>query len=104
MNMLIELFRLPHFLREGYLYHFLRLLDRRAVVMIKYADTKLDHSADILESSALKKMRQDLELTSDADFFLLLGVAERLSPGIYFALAGDPATIEEKFIELFESF
>lgn len=52
----------------------------------------------------LKKLRTDLDLLPDADFLLLLGVAERLSPGIYFALAGDPATIEEKFIELFESF
>jgi len=43
-------------------------------------------------------------LTYEADFSVLLGIAEKLSPGIYVALAGDPASIEAKFVELFESF
>jgi hypothetical protein len=59
-------------------------------------------------------------LNNDADFSVLLGIAEKLYPGIYVVLAGkklasilgwdsyfflgDPASIELKFIELFQSF
>jgi hypothetical protein len=45
-----------------------------------------------LEASVVKKLRADLDLNSDADFDVLLGVAEKLSPGIYVALAGIPLT------------
>jgi len=57
-----------------------------------------------LEASIVKKIRLDLEMSSEADFSIVLGIAEKLSPGIYVALAGDPASIELKFVELFESF
>lgn len=68
-----------------------------------------------LEAGVVKKIRSDLDASSEADFSVLLGVAEKLSPGIYVALAGwvqyawvnfagDPASIELKFRELFESF
>jgi hypothetical protein len=57
-----------------------------------------------LEASVVKKIRIDLDITTEADFSVLLGIAEKLEPGIYVALAGDPASIEEKFVELFESF
>lgn len=43
----------------------------------------------------------DLDLTSEADFSVLLGIAEKLSPGIYVALAGDPQLIAEKVMEIF---
>ena len=41
-----------------------------------------------LEASIVKKIRLDLEISSEADFSVLLGIAEKLSPGIYVALAG----------------
>lgn len=41
-------------------------------------------------------------MSSEQDFSVLLGIAEKLAPGTYVTLAGDPTAIEEKFIELFE--
>lgn len=52
----------------------------------------------------IQRIREDLKLTADADFLAVLGVAEKLSPGVYMTLAGDPLLMEERFIELFESF
>jgi len=102
-RMLVEVFRLPHGLREGYITQAMRLLTRKAVVLIKYVEAELAHS-NTLGEGVVKRIRVDLALTSEADFSVLLGIAEKLKPGIYVALAGDPTTIEEKFIELFESF
>ncbi len=55
-----------------------------------------------MEEKIVRKIRMDLDLNTEPDFTVLLGVAEKLSPGIYVALAGDPATIAEKVIEIFE--
>eukprot|EP01127_Copromyxa_protea_P009553 TRINITY_DN2268_c0_g1_i3.p1 TRINITY_DN2268_c0_g1~~TRINITY_DN2268_c0_g1_i3.p1 ORF type:complete len:248 (-),score=40.32 TRINITY_DN2268_c0_g1_i3:104-847(-) len=41
---------------------------------------------------------------SEVDFGLLLGVAEKIKPGSYVDMTGNPAWIEEKLIELFEQF
>lgn len=61
-------------------------------------------NATVLELETIQRIRQDLKLSADADFLVILGVAEKLSPGIYTTLAGDPLLMEERFIELFESF
>jgi len=58
----------------------------------------------MMEQSVVKRIRTDLDLLHEGDFSLLLAVAEKMSPGIYVALSGDPSQIEEKLIELFESF
>jgi hypothetical protein len=52
----------------------------------------------------VQSMRAELELEPEQDFLVVLAVAERLSPGIYTTLVGNPAALEDKFIELFESF
>lgn len=59
---------------------------------------------EVLQTSVIKKLRQDLEISSDPDFDVLLAVAEKHAPGTFKAVAGDPAIIEEVFLELFESF
>jgi len=41
---------------------------------------------------------------SEVDFLLLLGIAEKILPGSYVNMTGNPAWIEEKLIELFEQF
>jgi len=51
-----------------------------------------------------KRIRTDLGLPDESCFNLLLGIAEKLKPGIYFAVNGNSAWIEEKLIELFERF
>jgi len=104
-KMLQEVFSLPNALREAYIAHSIRLLIRKAVLLIKYVEAELERAQCAnLEASIVKKIRIDLDISSEADFSVLLGIAEKLSPGIYVALAGDPASIEEKFVELFESF
>jgi hypothetical protein len=54
-------------------------------------------------ASAVKRLQLELGLNDAADFAVLLGIAERLHPGTYGALA-DPASVEEQLVELFESF
>jgi len=106
-KLVIEVYRLPHSLREGYIAQSMRLLIRKAVILIKYVEAEVDvqrSNLGTLEASVVRKIRQDLDLTSDSDFAVLLGIAEKLSPGIYVALAGDPASIQQKFVELFDSF
>ena len=41
------------------------------------------------------RIRTDLSLLADSDFAILLAIAEKLKPGSYVTLAGDPTTIEE---------
>jgi len=45
-----------------------------------------------------------LDLNEEADFLVLLAIAERLSPGIYVTLQGNPAALQEEITKLFESF
>jgi hypothetical protein len=49
-------------------------------------------------------LRAELELEQEQDFLVVLAVADRLSPGIHTTLVGNPAALEDKFIQLFESF
>jgi len=51
-----------------------------------------------------KRIRNDLGLREDSCFNLLLGIAEKLKPGIYYTVVGNQARIEEILIELFERF
>lgn len=103
-NMLNEVFRLPSDLREGIVLQSRRLLVRKAVLLIKYVEArKADHAT--LHNSEIKKLRADLHVAHESDFGIVLAMAETYSPGIYSSLAGDPATIEARFFELFfESF
>ncbi len=57
-----------------------------------------------VDMGLVQSMRAELELEPEQDFLVVLAVAERLSPGIYATLVGNPAALEDKFIELFESF
>jgi len=99
-KMLVEVLRLPHSLREGYIAQMMRLLIRKAVVLIKYVEAELAHT-NTLGDGVVKKIRTDLSLTNEADFAVLLGLAEKLKPGVYVTLAGDPTTIEEVLDVLF---
>jgi len=104
-KILLDVFSLPTSLREEYIAESMRLLTRKAALLIKYVEAELEKGQCAnLEASIVKKIRFDLDIASEADFSVLLGIAEKLEPGIYIALAGDPASIEEKFVELFESF
>jgi hypothetical protein len=47
-------------------------------------------------------MRVELDLEQEADFLLVTSTAEKLSPGIFTALVGDPTALEDQFTQLFE--
>jgi len=104
-NILKDAFGLPRSLRETFLAQSVKGLIRKSVLLIKYVEAELEKNKNAhLEHTIVKKVRADLDLGNENDFGVLLGISEKLSPGIYVALAGDPASIEEKFVELFESF
>lgn len=65
------------------------------------------HSAEdsaTLGSEAIERMRENLDLQADEDYFVMLSVAERLSPGIYCRVERNPELLPELIQELFESF
>jgi len=43
-------------------------------------------------------------VNADADFLVVLGIAEKLCPEIYARLDVDPLVMEEKIVELFDQF
>lgn len=51
----------------------------------------------------LQRIQRDLDLSVPC-YYVLIGLAELVKPGIYRALSGDPASQELRWIELFESF
>jgi len=60
-------------------------------------------SMDLEPHETKRRIRADLNL-SEACYFVLLGIAEKLQPGTFVQIAGNPAWIEERLIELFERF
>jgi len=62
------------------------------------------HKIHGLESREVqRRVRNDVSL-SESDYNVLLGVAERMEPGIYVSVLGNTAYLEERLIELFEQF
>jgi len=49
-------------------------------------------------------MRQNLELPTDPDFRIVLAAAERLQPGAYASMYGDPTMREENIVNRFSAF
>ncbi|ELR24884.1 uncharacterized protein ACA1_175590 [Acanthamoeba castellanii str. Neff] len=98
-----EAWRLPVSTREGFVRQAMRILTRRAALLVKYVDYQLARTS-FVDMGLVQSMRAELELEPEQDFLVVLAVAERLSPGIYTTLVGNPAALEDKFIELFESF
>eukprot|EP00004_Rigifila_ramosa_P006273 TRINITY_DN1696_c0_g1_i2.p1 TRINITY_DN1696_c0_g1~~TRINITY_DN1696_c0_g1_i2.p1 ORF type:complete len:408 (+),score=107.64 TRINITY_DN1696_c0_g1_i2:180-1403(+) len=102
-----ELAVLPAQMREAYIAQTTRLWMRMAVAIIAFVDAESVLGAENVPTvlpTTLKRMKSELGILSDQDLAVYLGIAEKLQPGIYTALHGDPITIEEKFLELFESF
>eukprot|EP01102_Stenamoeba_stenopodia_P017809 TRINITY_DN6435_c0_g1_i1.p1 TRINITY_DN6435_c0_g1~~TRINITY_DN6435_c0_g1_i1.p1 ORF type:complete len:487 (-),score=63.12 TRINITY_DN6435_c0_g1_i1:68-1528(-) len=100
-----ELFSIPLFLREGYLYHSMRILTRKAVALIKYVEVKCEQDETAgMDEAGIRLMKADMDITSDSDLNVLLGIAEKLSTGIYYAVRGDPSSIEDRLRNMFEIF
>jgi len=58
----------------------------------------------MLSVEVIKNIRGVLEVNADADFLVVLGIAEKLCPEIYARLDVDPLVMEEKIVELFDQF
>lgn len=57
----------------------------------------------LFASSSLCDCSADLGV-EETGFFLLLGIAEKMKPGIFLTVAGNPAIVEEKLVLRFVLF
>lgn len=89
--------------REGFIDNFLRLLDRKALALIKYLEAKSLYGTVPLDHVAKRQLRQDLQLGTEADYAIVLTRAEKLHPGIYTFLQGDPRQNVARVQALFET-
>lgn len=82
-TLLDELHKLPvqSGIREAFIAHFMHLLQRRALTMIKYVEVETQKGRQPLKGG-LKKLCQDLNLSTDGDFRIILATAEKLKPGL----------------------
>lgn len=92
----------PAYLQEAYANHFQRLLTRKAITLIKYLESENLHPSFDRESLQ-RNIKLDLNL-ADNDFLIIVAVAERLKPGIFVDLFGDPHVLEEKITSVFKNF
>ncbi|BFY99521.1 hypothetical protein BsWGS_02561 [Bradybaena similaris] len=89
-DLLEDVYKLPqdNGRREAFIRHFMHTLQRRAFCLIKYLE------GDNLPTSAsarvnVKKLRQDLSLTLEGDWRIVLAAADKLKPGLYQLVLGD---------------
>lgn len=107
----------------------MRILQAKAVCALKWLEATTAPGSDQLSAGAgpglVKRLREDLEIPSESDLLVLLALAERYRPGVFVQVLelasaacmeeaaspthtsqafGDPASIEKRFEELFDSF
>jgi hypothetical protein len=102
-----DTFALPtRTLRFACLRHALVQLIHRASTLLHYtcALRAQDNGGVFDYRNAQQHLCRDLELVTTDCFYVVLALAEKLSPGIYTTLAGDPTMLERKIISLFDSF
>jgi hypothetical protein len=104
LRILEQALSLPLYLRAAFVTTSMRLLMRKAVVLVKFVEATTRDGTPAVPDNVVKRLRADLGARDASDFSVLLGMAERLRPGSYQALGGDPSRIEEQLRELFESF
>lgn len=76
-------------IRVEFIENFTRLLRRKALALIKYIEDLSKFGCDRMESSGLQEARQQLHLTKDGDFLIILAFAEKLRPNIYMCAMGE---------------
>ncbi|XP_066298580.1 guanine nucleotide exchange factor C9orf72-like [Branchiostoma lanceolatum] len=69
--------------REVYIENFCRMLERKALALIKYLETETERGQQPLKISSLKRIRNDLSLKLEGDFCTVLATAEKMKPGVY---------------------
>eukprot|EP00128_Syssomonas_multiformis_P002050 Colp12_sorted_trinity150504_noHs@31716 len=88
--------------QQEYLSIFNRQLQRRALALVQCVEAELAHEQPLSEPS-IKRLRQDLGLTSDGDFKVILAQAELLRAGITTEVLGDPRSMEDKLQMMMEA-
>ena len=101
--LLQELLHIPETFRVSYVQNFRNQLEKKALVLIRCVASVADERRrSNIPAAVLKRIRVDvLRTSSDADFALLLAVAERISPGVgvsIFGVAQDD--LEKRFNDL----
>ena len=102
-TLLQEVLLIPPAFRTSYVQNFRLFLEKKSVVLIRcVACTADEKKRNNIPAALLKKIRVDvLRAPTDADFALLLSIAERISPGIsvsVFGIAQDD--LEKRFNDL----
>jgi len=86
-----ELFAIPNkcSIRRNHINNFLILIRQKASSLLTYVESKSDFGKNSFNESQALQLRQDLSLTSEADFRIILAMAEKLRPQIALFLVGE---------------
>ncbi|XP_041476202.1 guanine nucleotide exchange C9orf72-like [Lytechinus variegatus] len=79
-------------IREAYIDQFQRILDRRAIALIKYVECETDRGTHPSKVT-LRKLKHDLDLNPEGNFRIVLSRAEKLRPGMSALICGHPGAI-----------
>ncbi|XP_067677846.1 guanine nucleotide exchange factor C9orf72-like [Haliotis asinina] len=88
-NLLNEISKLPAVcgVREAHIAQFIRLLQRKALSLIRYVETETNRGS--VHPRGLKKLKTDFNLALEGDFRIVIATAEKLKPGFYHLLLGE---------------
>lgn len=89
--------------REAYVEQFARQIERKALAMIKYVEME-KNLPRYFPKRDLKKLKQDLQVHLEGDFRIVLATAEKLKPGFYTFILGDPRADDTMKKELLSNF
>ncbi|KAK7488495.1 hypothetical protein BaRGS_00020280 [Batillaria attramentaria] len=89
-TLLDELHKLPvqNGIREAFVAHFMHLLQRHALTLIKHVEVETQRGIQPLRGG-LKKLRHDLNLPLEGDLRIVVAAAEKLKPGLCHLVFGD---------------
>ncbi|XP_076831102.1 guanine nucleotide exchange factor C9orf72 homolog [Brachyhypopomus gauderio] len=75
-------------LRSVYLSHFLLLLHRKALTLLRYIEDETQKGRKPFRS--LRNMKTDLDLTVEGDLSIVMAMAEKLRAGLHYFVFGKP--------------
>ncbi|XP_071800208.1 guanine nucleotide exchange factor C9orf72-like [Asterias amurensis] len=85
--------------REAFIEEFLHMLDRKALSLIKYVEEETNRG-NKPNRLAVRRLKHDLHLTPDGNFRIVLAAAEKLKPGIYTLVCGNPGQPRDSYADL----
>ncbi|XP_064625839.1 guanine nucleotide exchange factor C9orf72-like isoform X2 [Lineus longissimus] len=85
------------------IHQFIRQLEMRALALIKFVEADT-HKGNFFLKMSLKKLKQHLGLTLEGDFKIVLAMAEKLKPGMYGFVLGDPKIEKDEIQNILENF